>query len=251
MAVELINWAIKQTAGSAANKAVLIALCNHANKQGECWPSQKCIQEFTELSIRTIQRALTALEDGGFIKREERRRKDGYRTSDLYKIIYNDNISCDTVSHDTMSGDTQSGDTVTDLTRHCDRSQATQCQGYIIEPPYEPPLEPPLYSFEEFWKEWMPYKTGKGSKKDAQVEYLKALKTIDHESLLNSSCEYINFCKQTDCPTKHVFRWLKKNGWDDEHLVLQPTLAIQNNLTQTKGLSPDEECRQYLDNLRD
>ena len=53
MAIEWISWAITQAVGSATQKAVLMTVCNHANGEGECWPSQKAIQRFTELSIRS------------------------------------------------------------------------------------------------------------------------------------------------------------------------------------------------------
>ena len=74
-------------------------------------------------------------------------------------------------------------------------------------------------NFLEFWKSWTPYKTGKGSKADAKEIYLKIRKEIDHETLSKSSTEYCKFCKETDCNTKNVFRWLKKRGWDDDYTI--------------------------------
>ena len=76
-----------------------------------------------------------------------------------------------------------------------------------------------LSDFEEFWKSWTPYKTGKGSKADAKEIYLKITKEIDHENLSKSSTEYCKFCKETDCNTKNVFRWLKKRGWEDDYTI--------------------------------
>lgn len=71
--------------------------------------------------------------------------------------------------------------------------------------------------FEEFWKSWIAYKTGKGSKADAKAIYLKIRKEIYHDTIINGAKEYCAFCKATDCNTKNVFRWLKKQGWNDDY----------------------------------
>ena len=141
MAVEWIAWAINQKTGSATNKAVLMAICNHANGNGYCWPSQKEIQQFTELSLRSIQRAMQELEKLGLIQREERRRVDGTRSSDAY-ILQGDtqlpdresysqetaeNSQSDQCDRETQ-GDTESpyqGDSVSFI-------KATECQGNIL-----------------------------------------------------------------------------------------------------------------------
>lgn len=75
------------------------------------------------------------------------------------------------------------------------------------------------YDFEEFWKSWIPYKTGKGPKSEAKTEYQKALKEIDHETIVRSSAEYCKFCEQTDCNTRNAHRWLKKRGWEDDYTL--------------------------------
>lgn len=76
-----------------------------------------------------------------------------------------------------------------------------------------------IVDFEGFWKGWESYKTGKGSKSDANSAYLKALKKIAHEDLITARDNYCKFCESTDCNTKNVFRWLKKEGWEDDHTI--------------------------------
>lgn len=83
--------------------------------------------------------------------------------------------------------------------------------------------------FEEFWKSWTPYKTGKGSKADAKEIYLKIRKDTDHETLSKSSAEYCRFCETTDCNTKNVFRWLKKRGWEDDYTIPDKGNGASNN----------------------
>ncbi len=51
-----------------------------------CWPSVRRIAEDLKLSRRTVQRALTDLEQHGFLERTHRRRPNGSLTSNLYRV---------------------------------------------------------------------------------------------------------------------------------------------------------------------
>ena len=73
--------------------------------------------------------------------------------------------------------------------------------------------------FEKFWKSWIPYKTGKGSKSEADKSYKTATKEIPHEEMIRSSRAYGEFCEATDCNTKNVFRWIDKRGWEDDYTI--------------------------------
>ena len=53
---------------------------------GSCWPGVKTIARDLRLSPRTVQRALSDLEHAGYIRRENRYRENGSRTSNLYVI---------------------------------------------------------------------------------------------------------------------------------------------------------------------
>ena len=53
---------------------------------GSCWPGGKTIARDLRLSPRTVQRALNDLEHAGYIRRENRYRENGSRTSNLYVI---------------------------------------------------------------------------------------------------------------------------------------------------------------------
>ena len=77
MSVEASAWALKQTTGSVAHKAVLLALADRASFEWTCYPSQKTIARETELGPRTVRRILADLEDRGFITREHRYRQNG------------------------------------------------------------------------------------------------------------------------------------------------------------------------------
>ena len=68
-------------------RAVYMYLHNRADAEGKCWPGVKRIGSDLHLSRRTTQRALSELERAGHIKRSERYRENGGRTSNLYTII--------------------------------------------------------------------------------------------------------------------------------------------------------------------
>ena len=63
---------------------VFMYLSNRANKSKTCFPSVKRISEDLHISKSTVFRALNDLEAVGLIKREERWRDNGARSSSLY-----------------------------------------------------------------------------------------------------------------------------------------------------------------------
>ncbi|MBE6910597.1 MAG: helix-turn-helix domain-containing protein [Ruminococcaceae bacterium] len=67
-------------------RAVYMYLRDRADADGKCWPGVKRIASDLHLSRRTAQRALADLEQAGYIRRDERFRENGSRTSNLYTI---------------------------------------------------------------------------------------------------------------------------------------------------------------------
>lgn len=81
MSIEMLNSVFLLEMESPTDKSVLLALANHADPDGYCYPSIKRICLYTALSERTVQNALRRLEDAGFITAKER-----IGTSNLYKM---------------------------------------------------------------------------------------------------------------------------------------------------------------------
>ena len=67
-------------------RAVYMYLRDRADADGKCWPGVKRIASDLHLSRRTAQRALADLEQAGYIRRDERFRENGSRTSNLYTV---------------------------------------------------------------------------------------------------------------------------------------------------------------------
>jgi len=62
-------------------------LKNRANKDKTCFPAIGTIAGDMKLSRRTVERALTDLEESGFLLREHRFRSKGGKSSNLYWLI--------------------------------------------------------------------------------------------------------------------------------------------------------------------
>lgn len=67
MSLRATSWAWSVEAGSATHKLVLLALAEHADEVGHCWPSVARIVEMTELSERAVRTAIGALVASGLV----------------------------------------------------------------------------------------------------------------------------------------------------------------------------------------
>jgi DNA-binding transcriptional MocR family regulator len=72
MSIALMTIAFKASLPTA-QKFVLVALCDSANDQGECYPSVPTLADKCSMSARTVQAALAGLESAGFVRREFRK----------------------------------------------------------------------------------------------------------------------------------------------------------------------------------
>lgn|SRR5262249_3877083 len=68
MSFQATNWAFRQQVGKPSAKLVLVALAEHADADGKCWPSLRSIAARTELSRDTVVRAIRLLKSKGFIR---------------------------------------------------------------------------------------------------------------------------------------------------------------------------------------
>lgn len=88
MSNQALNWAWTQPVGNPTRKLVLIALADHANGDGECWPTMRHIAQGSECSQRTVQRHIEHLETEGYVcKLERRSRRDGTFGQWSYRLL--------------------------------------------------------------------------------------------------------------------------------------------------------------------
>ena len=67
-------------------KAVYMYLRDRMNGQRQCWPGIRRIAGDLRLSRSTVKRALSELEQSGYLRRERRSRGNGGDTSNLYIV---------------------------------------------------------------------------------------------------------------------------------------------------------------------
>ena len=70
-------WAAPEPRG--ADRLCLLALADHADEAGECWPSQARISRYCAVSERAVRATLSRLEAEGFIVRKRKGRGHLYR----------------------------------------------------------------------------------------------------------------------------------------------------------------------------
>src|SRR3990167_8098730 len=66
MSLKAMVWAWAQPI-EARDKLVLMALADHADDDGVCWPGIKGVAEKNRISVRAVQRHIRSLEAGGLL----------------------------------------------------------------------------------------------------------------------------------------------------------------------------------------
>jgi DNA-binding transcriptional ArsR family regulator len=84
VSVWAVSWAYKQRPKRSGEKFVLVTLAQYADAEGYCYPGQGKLARLTEMGERTVRDHLASLEQQGLVESEERRQKDGRRTSNGY-----------------------------------------------------------------------------------------------------------------------------------------------------------------------
>jgi biotin operon repressor len=83
-----MSWAWQQDTPNASAKLVLLAIADHANGDGYCWPSMGRIGRMVGLSLRQVSNHVTALEAAGLVVKAERRRHAGQLRGWTYHVPF-------------------------------------------------------------------------------------------------------------------------------------------------------------------
>lgn len=113
MGVTVCTWAKKQTVGGPTKKVILLVLADRASDDNwSTFAGQQTIAREAEVTTRTVQRTLAEFEAMGLLERTERRRPDGYRSSDLITLNrdWDGPLPLDEGSDGEPSGDNESPD---------------------------------------------------------------------------------------------------------------------------------------------
>jgi DNA-binding MarR family transcriptional regulator len=72
MSLAARDWAWSCRGLTLALRCILLALAEHADEEGRCWPSLTRLAALTEADRRTVTRGLAELEARGLLARERR-----------------------------------------------------------------------------------------------------------------------------------------------------------------------------------
>ena len=211
LSIKALNWAWEQPTSSSGQKLVLLALADHANDDGHCWPGMKRIADKCDMSARQVSTHVTNLEKAGILT-TNRRMKDNnqYSTYD-YQLNFASG-SLLPVEADFQRNSTSGG-------------QQKPTSGGLAEADFrtEPSVsnrkkEPSVSSssdddaFQQFWQTY-PRKVGKDA---ARTALKRALKKTDLETILTGLHLYnLTRPKETQFVV-HPTTWLNQGRWADE-----------------------------------
>ena len=82
MSVKAMAWAWEQEGLAEGEKLLLMAIADHADDKGTCWPGQVGLANKCGITDRTVRTRLKKLEALGLLAREPRYNAEGKRTSD-------------------------------------------------------------------------------------------------------------------------------------------------------------------------
>lgn len=242
MSFQAMAWAIKQEAGSISGKAILLMLANYADDKGQCFPGQDKLAQECECSIRTIRDWLDRLEKIGLITRIERRRNDGYRTSDLIVL----NLENSPAEFSPENG--------ADLTGNSRRPHRQNLPSNLLVEPSEDTLSETssdetrkgkkrISYPDQFEALWKTYPTHQNMSKKEAFDAWRKLDEVDKTAALEAVTGYKAFlAKKPDTEVIHLCRFITKRRFDG--------YASQQGSSATSQTSTDADWLQRLNYAR-
>ncbi len=124
-----------------ASKLILLALAESADVHGVCWPRIKRVATMCCVSVRTVQRTIKELEEGGFLSVSYRYCVTGRQMSSVYTLGLDiqaaELLSVAQVSRDMANCDILAGTGVADEERG-EGDASLSCQQPLQEQSFEP-----------------------------------------------------------------------------------------------------------------
>ena len=189
MSVEITGkvWSQSQAKGTA--RLVLLAIADHANPSGVCWPSLRRLSSYVNVDRRNVIKAINSLVKMGELERID----NGFTgRATTYKVTLGSDAPV------TRDESVTSDATVTPPVTEASPQPSLNRKTFIKGKP----------NFEEFWTQY-PRKVGKGA---ARTAYDKAIKKIGHEELMLGLSKYHPDPEYICNPST----WLNQERWHDE-----------------------------------
>jgi len=224
-------WAVRQKAGSPMGKIILLMIANRADEDGRCFPSQQRLALDCECSIRIVRKWLSVFEQAGLLRRCERRRSDGRKTSDETFLAMDGTFDIEGSNQPANFAACSSAapDAACDPERRLDQAEpdsgetsaapgadftGTRCR-LTYHRTYQDSVGSAREAIDEFdrvfWPAY-PHKVGKGQARSA---WRAARKRADLETIMQGLSRYVASKpeRQAWC---HPTTWLNGERWLDE-----------------------------------
>lgn len=183
MSFQAMAWAVKQETDSPISKLVLLMLCNYADEDGECYPSQEHLASLCQCSRVSVNKHIQELRKKGFIKIIKK--SNGQFVYNRYYVnminkgyVKNINSQCIPSLHNTIKNTN-------------------------------------IYEFDEFWSK-VPRKIAKVKAKKLYIDLIDK-KVVDSMTLISKMEEYAKSVLNTELKyIVHPTTWLSQHRWEDE-----------------------------------
>lgn len=216
MSVESMSWALRVQDLLPTEKLVLIGICNH-DGDGGAWPSIATLSMYAATSTRTVQRAIAALVEHGYVTVDTNAGGTMQTRNDRRPNHY--------VVHRPRHGATptspRESNGVTPVTERDDTAMSPEPSlnrpTTLAQPPLSASeLEGDSAHFETFWTIW-PKKMGKGA---ARKAFSRATRRADPATII-AGAERISREWDAMPAVEHKYvpypeRWLNADRWLDQ-----------------------------------
>ena len=223
------------------DKLVMLALADHANDDGECYPSWSKIQDKTGVSKGTLSYIIKVLEGIGLLSHKKRFTNYGKKTSNLYTITL---VNIDEKAYKKLSKEVRKKAPSSEVepsklsseVELTDSSEVELTDSSEVEPSTTEPLNITVISepstcaeavvitdFDCFWENY-PRKVGKANAKKAWEKHKPDLDAV----LASLSTQKLSegWKKNNGKFIPHPTTWINGERWNDE-VELSPSEQMQ------------------------
>ena len=215
--------AMKQKGLRPATKVVLYWIADHHNSEtGDCFPSINRLAVLCEMSRRSVETHITALEDQGLLKRKAQYRDTGGKTANSYLLE--------------LTGTLENSDDAQNLRMVCEKSahgdtQNLRMNNLVINNLGNKPNNIDQL-FEEFWS-YYPRKIGKAA---AKQSFFTALQKTNANKIIEAARDFGNSMQHQEKQfIPHPRTWLRQERWEDQIEI--PEMNGMKKALEELGLS--------------
>ena len=220
--------AMKQQGIRPATKVVLYWIADHHNSEtGDCFPSINRLAILCEMSRRSVETHITALEDLGLLKRKAQYRDTGGKTANSYLLELTGTLENSDDTQNLRMGSVKSahGDTqnlrMNNLVR---RNLGNKTNN----------IDQNEKNFDKFWTTY-PRKIGKAA---AKQSFFTALQKTNASKIIEAARDFGNSMKDQEKQfIPHPRTWLRQKRWED--VVEIPEMNGMKKALEELGLNYD------------